>query len=107
MFGGPLSLKNIKTHSELLEVKGWSGRDVFDAFKMLPSGEQQMVWKLFEKGRQKEGCDGAYREQTSGAGGNKRKQDILTSWLLDEGKCGQYYQKACFQLTKMSSHPKP
>ncbi|CAE7240851.1 unnamed protein product [Symbiodinium sp. CCMP2592] len=99
----PLSLKNIKTHAELLEVKGWSGKDVWNAFKMLPSGEQQMVWKLFEKGRQKEGCDASYRDQTAGAGGNKRKQDMLTSWLLDEGKCGDYYQKACLQLTKMSS----
>ncbi|CAE7206762.1 unnamed protein product [Symbiodinium sp. CCMP2592] len=86
----PLSLTNIRTHSELLEVKGWSGKE--------------MVWKLFEKGRQKEGCDASYRDQTSGAGGNKRKQDMLTSWLLDEGKCGKYYQKACLQLTKMSSH---
>ena len=72
----PVTLKNMKTHEDLL-----AGNQLIAAFKLLPAGEQQKVWKKFESSRKKPGNDASYQEHTKGHGRQSKKKDKLRGWL--------------------------
>ena len=84
----------MKTHEDLLASHGYTGNQLFAAFKLLPAEKQQKVWKKFESSRKKSGNDESYQGNTKGHGGQSKKKGMLRGWLADGAKRSKHYRGA-------------
>ncbi|CAE7607141.1 unnamed protein product [Symbiodinium sp. CCMP2592] len=100
----PFTLKNVKKHDDLMSTRGWSGSELFECFRKMPSSEQQAMWKLFERSRRSSNCDEAYKAMTNGAGSRSKQQKMLRGWMEDGFNVGSSYRQAVLQFEALDKH---
>ena len=75
-----LTEENITTHQALLKEEHSDPKKVGELIKLLPPGEQQLLWKKFEKSRISASADGDYKDVTKGTGSQvARKRNTFCS----------------------------
>ena len=91
----PLTKKALEDHQKFLEESGNLSDKQFDkALSKLSPGQQQSLWKKFERSRKSQQMQMEYQKEIVGAGSLARKKKLLRSWCLDGGKCDKCYKKA-------------
>ena len=71
-----LTEENITIRQALLKNEHSDPKKVGELIKLLPPGEQQLLWKKFEKSRLS-----AYKE-----GSQEKKHVLLRNWVIDGGQ---------------------
>ena len=96
-----LTAENLETHEQLLAEGHKSSEDeIAKALAKLPSKDQQLIWKKFERSRSASGFDQEYKECTKGS--HVKKNKMLLGWILDKTSCGKHFQdfKISFGISK-------
>lgn len=96
-----VTAKNLQTHQELLQAKLCSAKQIEAAVQKLPTKEQQLLWKKFEKERLLKGENDKYQEVTKGLGSQEKKWKLLRNFILDGGSLAKNYRTAMVSFEKV------
>ena len=98
-----LSKEALENHHKFVQEaarKGLSQDAIDQEMKRASSKTQMSLWKAFESSRLAEGeQEGFLKASGSGVGSQKKKRRMLSSWIMDGGKCTKHYKQAIQTFT--------
>lgn len=98
-----LSKEALENHHKFVQEaakKGLSQEVIDQEMKRASSKTQMSLWKAFESSRLAEGeQEGFLKASGSGVGSQKKKRRMLSSWIMDGGKCTKHYKQAIQTFT--------
>ena len=97
-----LTEENITTHQALLKEEHSDPKKVGELIKLLPPGEQQLLWKKFEKSRISASADGDYKDVTKGTGSQEKNHVLLRNCVIDGGQLAKHYKTAMLSFENTS-----